>query len=86
MLEVRRAVVTEAAGELLRSGLIRYHRGELTIIDRGGRESIGRRVLPRGLLPIRLTALKRLIFWCEAGRIGRSRRRSLTHQHGTSPA
>ena len=39
MLGVRRAGVTETAGELRRSGLIRYHHGRLTIIDRAGREA-----------------------------------------------
>jgi hypothetical protein len=31
--------VTEAAGELQRAGLIRYHHGRLAIIDREGLEA-----------------------------------------------
>jgi len=38
MLGVRRVGVTVAAGDFQRAGLIRYHRGELTVIDRAGLE------------------------------------------------
>jgi len=38
MLGVRREGVTEAAGKLQRAGLIQYHRGKITVIDRPGVE------------------------------------------------
>jgi len=39
MLGVRRVGITMAAGTLQRAGLIEYHRGELTVLDRAGLEA-----------------------------------------------
>lgn len=39
MLGVRRVGITAAAGVLQRGGLIEYHRGELTVLDRPGLEA-----------------------------------------------
>jgi CRP-like cAMP-binding protein len=39
MLGVRRPTVTSVAGTLQKAGLVRYHRGELTVLDRKGLEA-----------------------------------------------
>jgi DNA-binding transcriptional regulator YhcF (GntR family) len=38
MLGVRRVGITEAAGKLQRAGLIKYHRGHISVVDRAGLE------------------------------------------------
>lgn len=38
MLGAQRTTVTELAGDLQRAGLINYHRGQLTVVDRAGLE------------------------------------------------
>jgi CRP-like cAMP-binding protein len=40
MLGAHRGGVTQIAGELQRSGLIRYHRGQVDILDRAGLEAV----------------------------------------------
>jgi CRP-like cAMP-binding protein len=39
MLGVRRVGITVAAGQLQRAGLVAYHRGEMTVLDRSGLEA-----------------------------------------------
>lgn len=62
MLGVRREGVTEAAGNVQKAGLIAYHRGHITVLDRPGLEarvcecySVVRkefdRLLPAGIVP-----------------------------------
>jgi CRP-like cAMP-binding protein len=39
LLGVRREGITETAGNLQRAGLINYHRGHITVLDRAGLEA-----------------------------------------------
>ena len=74
MLGVRRVGVTAAAGALQRGGLIDYHRGELTVLDRAGPRGRGLRLLCRR--PARPTSS------CSAER-RRRRSPSVTRRHRT---
>jgi CRP-like cAMP-binding protein len=67
MLGVRREGITEAAGKAQHAGLVRYHRGKITVLDRAGVEAQScecyrvvrnecDRLLPHGLQPSRPTA------------------------------
>ena len=40
MLGVRRVGITTAAGIFQRAGLIKYNRGEVTVVDRSGLEAV----------------------------------------------
>lgn len=62
MLGVRRESVSEAAGNLQRAGLIEYHRGHISVLDRTGLEARAcecygvvkaeyKRLLPEGIVP-----------------------------------
>ena len=62
ILGVRREGITEAAGKLQRAGLIEYHRGHITVIDRAGLEALScecykvvkkefNRLLPQATMP-----------------------------------
>ena len=52
-LGVRREGITDAARKLQDAGLINYHRGRITVIDRAGPRSLLLRVLRRGAPRVR---------------------------------
>jgi CRP-like cAMP-binding protein len=73
MLGSRRATVTLSAGILQATGLIRYHRGRVTIVDRAGLESVACECY--GVIERELE-----------GVVQRAWRRSRVHEASTTPA